>query len=356
MNARRVTIALLCLLSAMACAAQTVVTAGSVNGVLNPTQFSGGDIGAQINTAWGSGHTVRVPSGVYSFSTTINHPGAGFKLECDAGAVLNYTGSGDAITLGLSSSGSNLNAGIDGNGGCLIQGGPSAQSAIHIYPSNHTFVRNLRITGFTNAGKGYGIYDTGGNSVEIDNMSIYGNRTGIFLTGMSQSTSNYAANAVHVADSEISGNAAWAIESDSGNCQCSQNLGNVFTSNVFEGNGLGDLRLNWEYGTSVTSNYFESPGIAVNIGETHNAWGVSVSHNYFTAGPTNPGRVTIGYGSFFNIEENAELGTTSLGCFVNVITGTNGVQGASLNKRGVGTNMVNDPNEWCSKGVGTTNP
>src|ERR1700722_3585460 len=56
--------------------AQTQVVAASVNGVLNPTQFAGADIGDQVNHAWASnlGKTVRIPPGSYSFSTTIVHP------------------------------------------------------------------------------------------------------------------------------------------------------------------------------------------------------------------------------------------------------------------------------------------
>jgi hypothetical protein len=350
------TLVLICL--SPLCNAQGPVVASSVNGVLNPTQFTGNDIGAQINTAWLSGRTVRIPAGTYNFATTINHPGSGHKLECDAGTVLNYTGSADAITLEQTNAGGNQNAGIDGNGGCILQGTSAAQSGVHLYPSNHTFIRNLRITGFTNSSFGYGIYDTGGNSVEINNVSIYGNRTGVYLTGTPMYGTSFAANAVHIEDSDISSNSAWAVDSELNGCNCTtQNLGNVISNNVFEQNGLGDLRLNFDYGTSVTGNYFESGGVNVNIGETQNAWGTSVTHNYFTGSSAVTSSVTIGYGSFFNIEENALIGQPSTACFINVKTGENGIDGASLNKRGVGTNMMPaGVNEWCSHGTGTTNP
>jgi hypothetical protein len=36
--------------------------------------------------------------------------------------------------------------------------------------SNHTFVRNMRITAFTN---GYGIYDMGGNSIQLQTVTVF---------------------------------------------------------------------------------------------------------------------------------------------------------------------------------------
>jgi nitrous oxidase accessory protein NosD len=179
------------------CLAQAPVSAGSVNTVLNPLSFSGSDIGAQINTAWksGLGKTVLVPPGTYSFSTTIALPGDGYALECDAGATLNYTGSSDAILLPYQNQISIGNSGVDGRGGCLLQGTSAAQSGIHILAAiNGARIRNMRISGFT---EGYGIYDTGGNTVTIAQSHITGNRTGVYLTG-SPYGSAYAADGIHI--------------------------------------------------------------------------------------------------------------------------------------------------------------
>lgn len=334
---------------------QTVITAGSVNGVLNPTQYAGSDIGAKVNTAWKSGKTVRIPAGTYDFTTTIVHPGTGYTLQCDVGTVLNYTGTGDAIDLFVfPNSQSGLDhAGIDGGGGCLLHGTSSAQSGIHMFPSNHTFIRDMRIEGFTNANHGYGIYNTGANSVEISNVTVASNTVGIYLTGMSYASAGYAANAVHIEDSEISSNSTWGIISENSGCACSPNLGNVIANNVLEGNGSGDLYLDWEFGTTVTGNYFESSGVNIDIGTANNTWNVNVGHNWFTATSAVQSDITIGYGSNFNIEENAVSGGTASGCFVNVVTGPNG---GSANFRGVGTNFTPNENEWCSHGVKTTTP
>ena len=332
---------------------QTVVTAGSVNGVLNPTQFAGSDIGAQINTAWKSGATVRVPAGSYTFSTTIVHPGAGYKLECDTGATLTYTGSSDAITLANGNLGNNQDAGIDGDGGCVLRGTSSAQSGIHIFPSNHTFIRNIRITGFTNTNYGYGIYDTGANSVEINNVSIFGDRTGVYLTG---NASGNASNAVHIADSDISNNSGLGVDSEPNGTCCTENLGLSITNNVFEGNqGGGDIRINNDQGASVTGNYFESNGVGVNIGPTTNEWGITVEHNYFSQG--NPESIELGYGTDFNIVHNTlyHSANTTSGCFINVTTGGSGGTGRI---RGVGTNASGGASvgEFCNYGTATTTP
>jgi hypothetical protein len=325
----------------------------SVNGVLNPVYYSGTDIGAQINAAWasGQGKTVRVPAGTYSFSTTIVHPGTGYMLICDTGATLQYNGSSDAITLANGNLGADQNAGIDGDGGCSLKGTSAAASGIHIFPSNHTFVRNIRISGFTS---GYGIKDTGGNSVELTNISAYGNKTGIYVTGETIGSSGYAANAVHLSDSDISANSQWGFDSDNSGCGCTNNLGNTLMNNVFEGNGSGDIYLNWDYGAVVMGNYFESAGPGVEIGNTQNTWGITVRGNYFSSFSTTGDRITIGYGDWFNIEENAEYGATGgNGCFIDVTTGGSGSAG---DIRGVGTNRKMSAHEWCLHGTGTTTP
>jgi hypothetical protein len=332
--------------------AQTTVTAGSVNGVLNPTQFSGSDIGAKVNTAWKSGATVRIPAGTYSFATTIVHPGTGYKLECDTGATLNYTGSGDAIELAPANPGSNQNAGIDGDGGCLLKGTSSAQSGIHIYPSNHTFVRNIRITGFTNGNSGYGIYVTGGNSLEINNVSSYLNRTGVYLTGSSQYSGN-SANAVHISDSDISTNSNIGIDSENSHCGCTANFGNSITNNVIENNGNIAVQLNWDVGTTVIGNYISGSSTGINVGPNENEFGITIRSNYFEAMGT---PVVIGYGSRFTVAENNfdNTGAASSTCFVNVDPGPNGSTGYIT---GVGTNFKGlTLNEFCNLGVKTTTP
>jgi hypothetical protein len=330
--------------------AQTQVTAAVVNGIVNPTQLSqlaGSDLGAEINYAWLNkiGTTVRIPPGTYHYTQTINHPGSGYLLQCDAGTTLVFTTPNtDAITLSKNNTVGDSGSGIDGMGGCQLQGGAAGQNGIHIFYSNHTFVRNMRISGFSQ----YGVFVDGGNSVELQTLSIHNNATGIYLAG-----STGAANAVHLSNSEISGNTGWGFHSENSGCNCTNNLGNTITSNVFENNGTGDVFLDWDYGSSVTGNYFGSLGTGVAIGTNQNNWGITVAHNHFNSSSSTGDRITIGYGQYFHVEENAELGSTATGCFIDVITGP---YGGAYYFFGVGTNFVHSAHEWCLHGTGTTNP
>lgn len=335
---------------AMVCLAQTTVTAAAVNGVLNPTQFPGSDLGAQVAAAWASGlgKTVRIPAGNYnSFNTPIVLPGAGYTLQCDVGAILNYTGSGAAITIG---SDGNIvtDTGVDGQGGCLLNNSGSASYGIEIFPSNHTFIRDMRITGFS-----YGIFDYGGNNLTLENLLVQHNSTGIVITNNAY-LNGYAANAVHLSHSEVSSNATWGFYSEASSTTCcALNYGTVVTDNVFEQNGSGDVWLDWDKGAYVSGNYFESGGTGVSLGTFNNVWGITVAHNYFTSSSSTGDRITVGYGTYFHIEENAENGATSNppGCFIDIVTGPNGGSGYFF---GGGTNFVQSAHEWCKHGSAFT--
>jgi hypothetical protein len=84
---------------------------GSGVGLVNATGFGGADIGAKVNAAiaslptvtqnsqtWTQG-VVLIPAGNYTFSTTMNLNSPYLDLHCEQGAILTYTGSGDAIRI-----------------------------------------------------------------------------------------------------------------------------------------------------------------------------------------------------------------------------------------------------------------
>lgn len=91
-------------------------TAPSVNNVLQADQFAGADVGAKINAAFASqagtsgsptwASTIKLaPNGNYSFATTIVIPNSTTapyiqapNLDCQ-GAILQYTGSGEAVSV-----------------------------------------------------------------------------------------------------------------------------------------------------------------------------------------------------------------------------------------------------------------
>jgi hypothetical protein len=109
-----------------------------VNGVLNATCYSGGDIGAQINNAYASsdcaatGCHIFVPQGSYPYTTpilfgAINKP---VWLECSPGSTfLNFQPlTGNAITLNWGDFASNVSLAVAHPGvyGCVVQGLGSA--------------------------------------------------------------------------------------------------------------------------------------------------------------------------------------------------------------------------------------
>ncbi|MHB8413915.1 MAG: autotransporter outer membrane beta-barrel domain-containing protein [Acidiferrobacteraceae bacterium] len=114
-------------------------------GVLNALQASGSDIGAQVNTAiaaiGSSGGTVVLPSGAFSYSTTIQFPitgtNTGITLEgqgsggTGAATTLSYTGSGKGIDQTITNSTYQNNAGAKLRG-FTLNGGSAGAGAIGV--------------------------------------------------------------------------------------------------------------------------------------------------------------------------------------------------------------------------------
>ena len=292
-------------------------------GIIDPRGMPGADIGAKVNAAIAampaSGGTVRIPAGSYSFSTTIKLTRAGEHLTCDAGAVLRYTGSGDAILV--DSPGGGLALAIDGEGGCDLVGNAAAQNGIHLLPGNSFVVRGMRIYSFTH---GNGIELSGANSVQIAMNVIEENQHGIDMV----TQPHFAPNAVHVEDNEISAN-DWGVYSRDGHFPATRALGNVYRDNVLEANRSGDLFLGWDAHTLVEGNYFESLGVGVAAGAgTGNVYDIHIVRNYFTVNGTAGYRseIELGYGFGFFIEGNYEEGPKGSGseCAVNAVPGPHG--------------------------------
>jgi hypothetical protein len=89
---------------------RNVTTTGTMAGTVDPTQFAGSDIGAQINAAvaacTGNALHLRIPPGKYSFSTPIVFSGSCMPQIDAEGVVMEYGGRGQAITFsGLNVSG-----------------------------------------------------------------------------------------------------------------------------------------------------------------------------------------------------------------------------------------------------------
>lgn len=294
-------------------------TAGNEAGI-DPRGLAGADIGAKVNTAIASmpptGGTVRIPAGSYSFATTIKLTRAGQHLKCDAGAVLHYTGSGDAIVIDPAR-GPGLELDIDGEGGCKLMGTAAAENGIRLMPGNTFSIRGMRISGFS---KGNGIEISGANSVQIVRNAIQGNAHGIDMVTIP----HFAPNAIHVMDNEIYQN-GWGVTSRNGHAPATRALANVYRDNVFEGNSIGDISLGWDAHTLVEGNYFESRGVGVAAGTDlgGSVFDIHIARNYFTVNGAGGYRseIELGAGTGFFIEGNYEEGPAAAagsGCAINV--------------------------------------
>src|ERR1700720_4231888 len=116
------------------------------------TSATGVDIGDRVNHALKSCAlqcTVYIPAGNYSFATTIHlelNPFGKYKLSGDPGAVVTYTGTGDAITTPVNNLAGSSQLLVEG---FQLRGNPHATAGIHTMPTNRITIRNMVITGFT---------------------------------------------------------------------------------------------------------------------------------------------------------------------------------------------------------------
>jgi parallel beta-helix repeat protein len=324
------------------------------------TSVAGSDIGDRINHALKACAlqcTVYIPAGNYSFATTIQlelNPFGKYRLSGDPGAVLTYTGGGDAITtiIGIQPGASQLL--IEG---FQLAGKSRAAAGIHLMPTNRVTVRNMVITGFSD-----GILVEGTNSSNINDNLITNNKNGIRLIPTVCSTSRpircgpsvdgypYAANAIHVTDNQITNNSQWAIFEDTvlvGH-GLTEALNNLYMGNNLEGNS-GAIYLTRSRGTVISANYFEGSAREVvlgmpNGGSGYRAYGPVVRDNYFTTITATPYNIEIQDADSALIEGNSELvgSISAKNCFINIVGAT---------RTYVSRNAIYQRNAYCTNGV-----
>jgi parallel beta-helix repeat protein len=329
------------------------------------TSVAGSDIGDRVNHAMKSCAlqcTVYIPPGNYSFATPIHlelNPFGRYKLIGDPGAVLTYTGGGDAITtaIGLQAGASQLI--IEG---FQLAGNPHAAAGIHFLPTNRITVRNMIITGFSD-----GILVEGTNSSNIYDNLISSNKNGIRLIPTLCSTTRpihcgpsvdgypYAANAIHITNNQITGNSQWAIFEDTvlvGH-GLTEALNNLYMGNNLEGNA-GAIYLTRSRGTVISANYFEGSGREVvigilNGGSGYRAYGPVVRDNYFTTTNATPYNIEIQNADSALIEGNSELvaSLSPKNCFVNMTSAT---------RTWISKNAIYQKNAYCLNGAPGTPP
>jgi parallel beta-helix repeat protein len=327
------------------------------------TSAAGSDIGDRINHALKACNlqcTVYIPPGNYSFSVGIHlelNAFGTYKLSGDPGAVLTYSGSGDAITTSIGNQAGSSQLLIEG---FQLRGNPHATSGIHLLPTNRISVRNMVISGFSG---GDGILVEGTNSSNIYDNLISDNKNGIRLIptvcsgghpthcGASENGSPYAANAIHVTYNQITTNAQWGIFEDTvlvGH-GLTETLNNLYMGNDFEENGGGAIYLTRSRGTVIDANYFEgSPREVVlgmpNGGSGYRAYGPVVRDNYFTTLTQTPYNIEIQDADSAMIEGNSEL-VGSIGpknCFINMVT---------TSRTWISKNAIYQRNGYCYNGV-----
>ena len=330
------------------------------------TSAAGIDIGDRVNHALKSCAlqcTVYIPAGNYSFATTIRlelNPFGKYKLSGDPGAVITYTGSGDAINTHANNLQGSSQLLIEG---FQLKGNPHAIAGIHTMPTNRISIRNMVITGFT---AGDGILVEGTNDSNIYDNLIASNKNGIRLIptlcggqplqcGPSVDGPPFAANAMHVTYNQITGNSQWAIFEDTTivGHGLSEALNNLYMGNDFELNG-GGIYLTRSRGTVIDANYFEqSPrqvvlGIA-NAGSGYRAYGPVVRDNYFTTTTGTLYNIEIQNADSATIEGNSELvaSINPKNCFVNMV-------GSS--RTWISKNAIYQKNAYCYNGAPGTPP
>ena len=329
-------------------------------GPLTATSVPGSDIGDRVNHALKSCSlqcTVYIPAGNYSYSVPIRLPlntYGRYKLSGDPGAILTYTGSGDAIITSIGDQPGYSQLLIEG---FQLKGNPHAASGIHMLPTNRISIRNMVINGFTG---GDGILVEGTNSSNIYDNMISSNKNGIRLIpsfcggkpvqcGISVNGPPYAANAIHVTNNQITNNLQWAIIEDAivVGRGLSEMLNNIYMGNDLEANG-GGIYLTRSRGTVIEDNYFEGTPREVVLGipegsSGYRAYGPVVRDNYFTTTVGTPYNIELQNTDSAIIEGNSEL-VASLGpknCFVEMVRAT---------RTYISRNAIYQKNAYCYNG------
>jgi hypothetical protein len=328
----------------------------------------GTDIGDRVNhalTSCGLQCTVYIPAGNYSFATTIRlplNPFGQYKLSGDPGAILTYSGSGDAISTPIGAQPGASQLLIEG---FQLKGNSKATAGIHLLPTNRITVRNMAIMEFSG---GDGILVEGTNSSNIEDNLITGNKDGIRLIptlcsgtqpiecAASVNGVPYAANAIHVTHNQITNNSHWGIFEDAvivghGLTESQNNSyeGNNLEENGSAGPSFGAIYLTRSRGDVISANYFEkSPREIVlgipGAGSGYRAYGVVVRDNFFTTLAGTPFNIEIENADSAMIEGNSELVATAgtKNCFVNIVAET---------RTWISKNAIYQQNSYCYMGA-----
>ena len=295
---------------------------------LSATDFTGVDIGAQINAAFAScsGRCyVRVPQGDYTYSTTIRIPVAmqgGVTLECDSVSTkLRYIGSGDAVAaLGVGESEPGIlirNCSLDGSAA------GSGTNGLHLRAIGGGLFENIRVLNFS----GDGILNEGVNSATYISPDIEANNINVHNVGVSVSGAGYSTNSVKIFGGILGYAKKWGVYEDSSQVEAAfPNGGNIYDGVNFEANGTDDVMsgnafLQWCDGCVITNSYlefFNSRHVPENVviggtagdgvgGVTASPQGVKIVNNHMLSDNA-VDSVLVLNGRMIIVEGNSEVG------------------------------------------------
>jgi hypothetical protein len=198
--------------------------AATIGAPIYATSYPGADIGAQVNAAEAAcvaAHAetcgiIVTPNptnaGVWDYSTTMAF-GIPTHLQCTPGTTLNYSGTGNAATLGP--------AGLTNSTfqtypytvqGCIFSGGSAAAEGLFF--NNYVTQVNVWDTVFHNFGnsRSWNIWLQGSNwDVRIDRVQMWDDSSGGTFNGIyTNSDGDHGQSQVHVTNTLIQNNAAGA--------------------------------------------------------------------------------------------------------------------------------------------------
>jgi hypothetical protein len=286
-------------------------------------------IAAALNSPCNAQCELFLPANTYDMAGSIELPlnkNGTFFFTCDPGAVINYTGSSDAIRtppVGYNSAHLVIQ-------NCTIRGNPSAKAGIHTYPTNSVTVRNNQLLNFKG---GDGVLVEGTNVTVIEDNVFQQNKNGVELVttycdnrnacSPNSSGNGFQANAIHSRNNHYISNSGWGMLLDQTTRGHQTGFGNESDGDTFELNGTGAISTDSENAFSIHNGYFEGQPHYISCGSKLGAcYGATIFANHFTA---NPGGYDIELNNSHgaSIWGNSEfpIGGKNSTCMINAVAG-----------------------------------
>jgi len=346
----------------------------NTNSVINAAQEAGADIGAKVTAALAlcsNNCEVDIPAGIYTQTTTIAPPlntFSAYRIRLLPGAVLNYTGSGCAVTATVAGGPTEGNFEIWGG---QINGNPAALGGVCVQPTNKFHIHDMTIVGFDNS-NGAGIWLEGPNAGTVENNFVSNSGIGVlatptFCTGASCTPSTigspYSPNNINIINNVLPAN-GWGIFYDdvTSGSGLTGALGVNISGNDVEEATIGGINIGRSHAATIgPNNYFELDpiGIQVGISSGSNYFasnGTRIVGNYFTVTTIQKYDILLANTMDTIIEGNSQdyASENSSNCFINGLPYVANVSGGELNTV-VGNNHVELAgvgNYLCENGSG----